>query len=299
MEKLKSKQNNKRCIMESDFDILPEKIKKHLDEVTKESGLPYKEESVKLITTNWLEKKKMFEDQIKSLDMIEVESFNKDDDRGALLLTYSGSLISLGTLIDKSRHVEYSSIKLRSDVPDIVIMEKTNVSDNLLLDEGVSFTEGKIKSTSNLLKIAVCREDVSIEEQDKRIREATIFLTNSFVYLNRSLSMDGESLPEQFTMKAMIKYVASMNGITQKAAKTIIEDFLYMVECGALLGERVPIGRIGKLFIKKRAAQKARVGINPATGEQITISAKPEMFVPKVGFSKSLKEKAAQVNIKE
>ena len=62
-----------------------------------------------------------------------------------------------------------------------------------------------------------------------------------------------------------------------------------------LIGERIPFGRIGKLFIKKRAAQKARVSNNPATGEEILIPAKPEMFVPKISFSKMIKEKAKDV----
>jgi len=276
---------------------LPEIIKKHLDSVTKSSGLPYNEESINLITTNWLEKKKMFEEQIKSLDMIEIETLAKDDTRGALLLTYSGSLISVTTLQNKVRHVEYSSIKLRADVPDIVIMDGINFKEDVNVDKGASFTEGKIKNTSNLLKIAVCKEGIDLEEQDKRIREATIFLTNGFVKLNRSISINDEDLLDQFTMKSMIKYVANKNGITQKLAKQIIEDFLYMFECGMLLGERVSLGRIGNMFLKKRAAQKAKIGVNPSTGEKITIPAKPEMYVPKANFSKALKEKASLVKL--
>jgi len=95
----------------------------------------------------------------------------------------------------------------------------------------------------------------------------------------------------------MVKYLASRNDITQVLAKQILEDFLFLVECGVLLGQRVSLGRLGNMLLKKRAAQKARVGINPATGEEITIKAKPEMYVPKISFSKALKEKAAQVKV--
>jgi nucleoid DNA-binding protein len=283
--------------MENNFNDLPEIIKTHLESVTKTSGLPYNQESVNLITANWLEKKKMFEEQTGSLDMIEIQVFNKGDARGALLLTYSGSLISVGPLKNGGRHVEYSSIKLRQDVPDIVILENTDLAADIAVDRIAAFTGGKIKSTSNLLKIVVCKEDVSLEEQEKRIREATIFLTNGFVILNRTLSFDSSAVPDHFTLAAMVKYIAAKNGITQVLAKQVLEDFLYMVECGVLLGQRVSLGRLGNMILKKRAAQKARIGINPATGEEITIKAKPEMYVPKISFSKALKEKAAQVKI--
>ncbi|MEJ2664566.1 MAG: HU family DNA-binding protein [Spirochaetia bacterium] len=239
----------------------------------------------------------MFEEQTASLDMIETDVFGKDDTRGALLLTYSGSLISMGPLKNGGRHIEYSSIKLRRDVPDIVIQENTGLAGDIAVDKTVAFTEGKIKSTSNLLKIVVCKEDVSLEEQEKRIREATIFLTNGFVILNRSLSIESGAVPDHFTLAAMVKYLASRNDITQVLAKQILEDFLFLVECGVLLGQRVSLGRLGNMLLKKRAAQKARVGINPATGEEITIKAKPEMYVPKISFSKVLKEKAAQVKV--
>jgi nucleoid DNA-binding protein len=283
--------------MENNFNELPEVIKNHLESVTKTSGLPDNKESVNLITVNWLEKKKMFEEQTASLDMIETDVFGKDDTRGALLLTYSGSLISMGPLKNGGRHIEYSSIKLRRDVPDIVIQENTGLAGDIAVDKTVAFTEGKIKSTSNLLKIVVCKEDVSLEEQEKRIREATIFLTNGFVILNRSLSIESGAVPDHFTLAAMVKYLASRNDITQVLAKQILEDFLFLVECGVLLGQRVSLGRLGNMLLKKRAAQKARVGINPATGEEITIKAKPEMYVPKISFSKVLKEKAAQVKV--
>ena len=60
-----------------------------------------------------------------------------------------------------------------------------------------------------------------------------------------------------------------------------------------LLGERVPFGRLGRMHLKLRPAQKARVGRNPSTGGEITIKAKPEMLVPKMSFSKYIKEKSA------
>ena len=60
-----------------------------------------------------------------------------------------------------------------------------------------------------------------------------------------------------------------------------------------MLGERVPLGRIGRLSLAKRPARKARAGINPATGEPLTIPARPETMAPRMRFSRALKERLA------
>jgi len=281
------------------YNDLPQKIKNHLDVLTKASGLPYNNESKNLIAKNWIDKEDLFTKQIESLEMIQINNFEKEDIRPFLLLTYSGSLISGTSLENDSRHIEYYSIKLRSDVPEIVIIDGCNFTDNINIDQEAIFTKGAIKKTSSLYKIAVCDESVNLEEQNKRIREAVIFLTNGFVKINKTLFFKTGEVPDQFTMKSIVKFLALKNNLTQKQIKQILEDYLYMIECGMLLKERVPIGRLGKLFIKVKPPQKARVGINPSSGEKITINAKPEMFVPKINFSKIIKEKAGSIKIDE
>jgi nucleoid DNA-binding protein len=283
--------------MDKDFNSLPESIKQHLKSITETSGLPDTPDSLAKITDNWFEKKSMFEAQIKSLDMIETDKFAKDDKRGALMLTHSGSLISLGPLRNDTRWVEYSSIKLRSDVPDILVKEDAKIASDTGTDNILQFADGPLKSTSMLLKIAVCKDDVGIEEQDMRIREATVFLTNGFIKINRSISVhDGPGIA-QFTMKSIVGHVAAKNSITQVRAKKIIDDYIYIIESGLLLNERVPLGRIGRLILKLRPAQKARVGRNPKTGKEVTIKAKPERPVPKMAFSRYMKEKVANAKI--
>ena len=282
--------------MESNFSQLPESIKEHLKSITKTSGLPDNEESLMKISDNWFEKKKMFEEQIKALDMIEINSFNKYDKKAALMLTYSGSLISLGTLRNNLRWIEYSSIKLRSDVPDILIKDDAVLSSDTGIDKTLEFEEGPVKSTSLLLKIAVCKDDVSFEEQDKRIREATIFLTNGFIKINKTLSINADA-DIGFTMKSIINHLAMRNSISINQTKRIIDDLIYIIESGMLLGEKVPIGKLGKMYLKLKPSQKARVGRNPSTGEKITIKAKPEMFIPKMAFSKYVKEKASRAKV--
>jgi nucleoid DNA-binding protein len=283
--------------MEESMQNLPDHIKRHLESVLKSSGLPDTEDSYEKISKIWLEKKEMFEGQTKNLDMIEVETFSLDDKRASLILTYSGSLISLGTSMNDKRWMEYASIKLRNDVPDIVKADKTALTEDMAVNQCIKFSEGPIKNTSAVFKITTFNEDVSIDEQEKRIREATIFLTNGFVKINRSIISPGESIPDQFNLNSIISYIASKNEITKKLTRQVLEDYLMILESGMLLKEKVKVGKIGQLHIKIKPAQKARVGINPATGEEITIKAKPEVYVPKMSFSKYLKEKSSNVEI--
>ena len=232
------------------FQQLPERIQPDVEEVTKTSGLPQTEDSIERIAKAWLEKRKMFDEQIAALKMEETGSLPKDNLGGALLLTYSGSLLSLGTSSGGKRRVEYASIGLRKDVPDIAASAGTALAGDIAVGQVVSFIEGPIKSSSPLFKIAVCGAGVGLGEQEKRIREATIFLTNGFVKINRThLGAPEESLG-QFTMKSMASYVAQKNGLSQKQAKQVIEDFLHVVGSGALLGERV-------------APRKAREAVSP------------------------------------
>ena len=283
--------------MSDEIRELSDTVRAHLQKITRSSGLPDTEESFRSMAAVWMEKKRMFEGQIRALDMVEVDSFARDDPRGALLLSYSGSLISLGTLAPAGRRVEYASISLRADVPDLVITEDSGLAEGIRVDGQAAFTSGKVRSTSSLLKIAVCPAEVGPEEQEKRIREATIFLTNGFVKINRTVLSGGEDLPDQFTSQAIVAYLARKNGLTQKQTRQITTDFLTMIESGVLLGERVPLGKIGRLFLKKRGPRKARVLVNPATGKEMTVPARPEEPVPKMSFSRSLKERARRVEL--
>jgi len=283
--------------MEKVFDSLPEHIKTHLGEIMRSSGLPDNEESLEAISKNWHDKKNLFEGQIKSLDMIETDIFAADDPRGALALTYSGSLISLGPQHGGRRWMEYYSIKLRGDVPEISKNPEVTIKADTGRDKILEFEGGIIKSTSALFKMAVCRDGVDPEEQETRIHEAVLFLTNGFVKINRSLAINKNLENLQFTTKSIIQQVASRNDITQKEARKIIEDYLIIIESGMLLGERVPLGRLGRLYLKMQPARKARIGKNFNTGEDITIKARPETPAPKMSFSGHMKERSAAADL--
>lgn len=245
----------------------------------------------------WIEKENLFEKQTKFLGMIPTDEFGADDDRGAILLTFSGSLISIYSASTNFRKIEYASIKMRSDVPDIVVTEKTSLEEGITINNSASFTEGDIKKTSSIYKIFSFENDVASQEQDKRIREATIFLTNGFVKINRTLSLTPEESPDQFDLRSIVRYMAGKNNLSQKQVKEVLEDYISILKSGLILSGRVSLGSIGNLYIKLKEAQGARIMKVPSTGEEITVNAKPEKYVPKISFSKKLKQEISEIGV--
>jgi nucleoid DNA-binding protein len=280
----------------SAYDELPEMIRSQLDGLLADAGRAEDPEARERLASIWTEKFRLFTGQTAALDMVSVGELAADDERAAIFLTYSGSLISLGPRRGKDRWLEYASIKLRVDVPELVRGDKANLASAAVLDQAAAFEGTSLKRSSALYRMAVCPAGTSPDEQERRVREATVYLSNGFIKLNRTMSLKGADEVDQFTAKAIVNYVAKKNGVTQGVARGIIDDFLSMIETGMLLGERVSVGKLGSASLRQQAARKARIVKNLKTGADLLVSAKPAAMAPKFNFSQSVKEKAANVD---
>lgn len=169
------------------LDQIPEDLQGHIKDITKSSGLEDNEESLEMMAKAWIEKKEVFEETIMNLNMEEFDTFEKDDEKGALVLTYSGSLVNIGPLVDDARNVEYTSITIRGDVPDSAKGGDAKLGGDIKVDEEIEFEAGPIKSTSAAFKIAVCKGDLSIEEQEENLSKATMMLSNEFSKINKTI----------------------------------------------------------------------------------------------------------------
>lgn len=83
------------------FNTLSDVIQNHIKQIAKTSGLPIGDETYEALASAWVEKKQCFEDGISENNLEEIDFFPKDNDKGAIVLTYSGSLITIGPLVDK------------------------------------------------------------------------------------------------------------------------------------------------------------------------------------------------------
>ena len=72
------------------------------------------------------------------------------------------------------------------------------------------------------------------------------------------------------TIKHLAAALAEEHQLTKRAGEAILGDLVGMITKHLKKGERVRIGGLGILQVRKRAA---RIGRNPATGETIKIKA--------------------------
>ncbi len=174
------------------LDQIPGDIQQHIKDLSKASGVGEDEESVEKMAQAWLEKKDCFESKISEQDMEEVESFSKDEEKGALVLTYSGSLLNVGPLVDDVRNVEYTSVGIRTDVPQTASGDNAKLAGDIIVGKGADFEVGPVKTTSAIHKIAVCKEELSPEEQEETLSNATVMLSEDFVKINQTIIADEE-----------------------------------------------------------------------------------------------------------
>jgi DNA-binding protein HU-beta len=98
--------------------------------------------------------------------------------------------------------------------------------------------------------------------------------------------------PDKFTSASIVEYLAEKNNLVRKEVKQVLEDLFEVVGAGVMNGERVALGKMGKMFVRVRPARAAHIGRNPLTGQEIKIPAKPATKVPRFTFSKTFKEAA-------
>jgi DNA-binding protein HU-beta len=76
--------------------------------------------------------------------------------------------------------------------------------------------------------------------------------------------------PKAITSKDLANALAEQHQFTKKQGQQMLEDLVGLITKHLRNGERVKIAGLGILQVRNRAA---RIGRNPATGEQIQIKA--------------------------
>jgi nucleoid DNA-binding protein len=278
------------------FDDLPDRVQSQLRALSESSESGSGGESLSRLAENWVTKRRLFEEQISALHMRRISDEGFTAEGALILLTYSGSLVFLGPADeDGRRSFEYASIRLRTDVPGLVTASGVRLAASPSVDQALVLQDCPVERTSEVFEVAGFDQSLSLAEQARRLREAAIFLTNGFLKANHTLTAETDAPLEHFTMKTVAAYLADRAGLSQTKVRELIDDYLTTIEAGALLGERVPLGRLGKLFLGVRGPQKPRVIRSPASGEEILVEAKPATAVPKFSFSSHLKERAGRV----
>ena len=171
----------------STFDTLEPIIQDHIRQISKTSGLPSTQETLDLMADAWLDKKNCFETALAENNLEEVSFFGRSESRGALMLTYSGSLINLGPQVEGTRRCEYASIGLRTDVPASAVEEDSLLAADVAADEPAQFEKGPIKTSSPVFKIAVAKEKLPAEDEEALLTQVSQDLAEDFVEVNKTV----------------------------------------------------------------------------------------------------------------
>ncbi len=173
------------------LETIPSEVRDQLKEIVKLSDIEYGENALEAMAEAWIEKQKVFEEKIKELGMSETESFEKNDSRGALLMTYSGSLLNISPIIDGKRGSEYTSIGTRTDVPDSILNDDTVLADDVHLDKILELEKGPVESTSQIFKIAVVDDDCPLENEASALKNAATIIADEFSDINKTIIKSG------------------------------------------------------------------------------------------------------------
>ena len=173
--------------MGEQFEAVAPQVRDHLKQLVGTAGLPDGEESLELLAQGWLEKQSSFHEQTKANNLEETDVLEIDGGHGALVMTYSGSLLTVGPETEEGRTVEYVSIGLRQDVPDSLRRERSVLASDVAKDSSAEFEVGPIKTSSPVYAIAVAKEEMSAEAEEELLSQVTLMLAEDFVEVNKTV----------------------------------------------------------------------------------------------------------------
>lgn len=103
------------------------------------------------------------------------------------------------------------------------------------------------------------------------------------------------SIKDPMTKGGMIKTIADVTGVSKKDVSTVFECLPQLIERHVKSGGpgKFVLPGMMKIVVVKKPARAARKGINPFTGEEITIKAKPASKGVRIRPLKKLKEMVA------
>lgn len=171
----------------SAFDGLGTVIQGHIRQIAKTSGLEDGQESLEKLAEAWTMKRDAFEAAMRERGLEEIPFFGADEERGALALTYSGSIVTIGPLDGGKRHCEYASVGLRADVPESATEPESALSADVETDCSIAFSRGPVKSTSPVFKIAVAAERLPLDEETALLTQVAGDVAEDFARVNRTV----------------------------------------------------------------------------------------------------------------
>ncbi len=169
--------------------MVSNKILKHLKRLVKTAKLPDTEDSVEIMVKGFVEKLECFDTLVKQNGLTDIEILKNEDSSGALVITYSGSLLSIGPMDNGVRKIEYASIGIRTDVPEIASEDFSELDGDIKIDNIANFITGPIQNSSGIYRIAKVDRSLDYKKQEELLSDVTRVLVEDFVEVNNTVIM--------------------------------------------------------------------------------------------------------------
>jgi hypothetical protein len=167
------------------FSSLPEEVRKHLRALVKSSGSPSPAEAEEQLAQGWQAKNQAFTSHTATHDMVGVDFFQAGNPGGALAVTLSGSILSIGPIVEGGRAVAYASIGTRHDVPQMSISQDVKLAADVTRGKPALFSSGSIEKTSPIYAIAIFQKVLAPETEANALARITDLLAEQFVAINQ------------------------------------------------------------------------------------------------------------------
>jgi hypothetical protein len=169
------------------LDRIPGELHKYIEAILKDVGFPEEESFRERIAECWIEKKDVFETQVAKFNLKEDVALSKNDPRGALALTCSGSLVHIGPLKAGKRSVIYSSLGFRVEQKEASRNTESVLKEDLSVDKPIVFEKGPVKKTSPVYKLASCLNSLDLAMQEDLLSQLASAVESLMLEKNRKL----------------------------------------------------------------------------------------------------------------
>jgi hypothetical protein len=168
---------------------MPPALAHHLKGLMKTCGFDSDPGTRKKFMENWLKKKAFFDKIVEHQGFHVVPGVERGFLEGVIILTYSGSLLTLSPANDDgTREIVYNSIDMRKDVTEKTMEPGAQVVFPLELHRSLEATAGKIKKTSPILAMAVeDNPEAEAESAGKKLRLIGERISRSLILVNQEL----------------------------------------------------------------------------------------------------------------
>jgi hypothetical protein len=164
---------------------IPQNVREHLEGLAKDTKLPQTEATISKLGEAWLLKRALFYKMAEHENFQRTATMAKTNKNGCIAITLSGSIVSIGPLVNDNREIKYTSIGMRLDVPESLYVRDGRLAEDIVCGKPIVFRQGALEKTSLIMDLAISPENKNEKEQKATLTKVDKKLRADFVQVNK------------------------------------------------------------------------------------------------------------------